>query len=183
LASSIKENPRLRAAAEELRKTGAKVGDAVSEAMKAMEDSDLMRNVSIICTVTFVSSFDYSHFPQIAKASAAVSTTISTATKPVRDTAAYKVLSETVLDALDDSGSSKYGGYEEKEARRKRREQRLLKAGRSGGLAAGSKRVSVDPKSVSRLLKCLFHAQSAHKAPESQWSYTKMLQNSKPGIN
>ena len=45
LTSSIKENPRLRAAAEELRKQGVKVGDAVSEALKSMEESDLMRAV------------------------------------------------------------------------------------------------------------------------------------------
>jgi hypothetical protein len=36
----------LRAAAEELKKTGVKVGDAVSEALKAMEESDIMRAVS-----------------------------------------------------------------------------------------------------------------------------------------
>lgn len=48
LASSIKENPRLRAAADELRKQGVKVGDAVSEALKSMEESELMRAVSVI---------------------------------------------------------------------------------------------------------------------------------------
>ena len=47
LTSSIKENPRLRAAAEELRKTGVKVGDAVAEALKTMEESDLMRAVRL----------------------------------------------------------------------------------------------------------------------------------------
>lgn len=46
LTSSIKENPRLRAAAEELKKTGVKVGDAVSEALKTMEESELMRAVN-----------------------------------------------------------------------------------------------------------------------------------------
>jgi import inner membrane translocase subunit TIM44 len=45
LTSSIKDNPRLRAAAEELKKTGVKVGDAVSEALKTMEESELMRAV------------------------------------------------------------------------------------------------------------------------------------------
>lgn len=47
LTSSIKENPRLRAAAEELKKTGMKVGDAVGEALKSMEESDLARAVCI----------------------------------------------------------------------------------------------------------------------------------------
>ena len=45
LTSSIKENPQLRAAAEELKKRGVKVGDAVSEALKTMEESDLVRAV------------------------------------------------------------------------------------------------------------------------------------------
>ena len=47
LTSSIKENPRLRAAAEELRKAGIKVGDAVGEALRTMEESEVMRAVSI----------------------------------------------------------------------------------------------------------------------------------------
>jgi import inner membrane translocase subunit TIM44 len=40
----------LRAAAEELKKTGVKVGDAVSEALKTMEESELMRAVRLIYT-------------------------------------------------------------------------------------------------------------------------------------
>lgn len=48
LISSIKDNPRLRAAAEELKKTGIKVGDAVSEALKSMEESDIMRAVCLV---------------------------------------------------------------------------------------------------------------------------------------
>lgn len=47
LTSSIKENPRLRAAADELKKQGIKVGDAVSEALKSMEESELMRAVRV----------------------------------------------------------------------------------------------------------------------------------------
>lgn len=50
LTSSIKENPRLRAAAEELKKTGVKVGDAVSEALKTMEESEIMRAVCYLLT-------------------------------------------------------------------------------------------------------------------------------------
>ncbi|KAA1470327.1 mitochondria import inner membrane translocase TIM44 subunit [Dentipellis sp. KUC8613] len=112
LASSIKENPRLRAAAEELRKTGVKVGDAVSEALKSMEESEIARAIS--------------------RATASISSTISTTTEPIRNTAAYKALSETLIDALDDSGTAKHAGFEEKEARRKRRALRLAKAGKEG---------------------------------------------------
>ena len=40
LASSIKENLNLRAATQELRKAGVQVGDAVSEALKSMEEPE-----------------------------------------------------------------------------------------------------------------------------------------------
>jgi len=55
LTSSIKENPKLRAAAEELKKAGLKVGDAVGEALKTMEESEVMRAVSL--------SFPRAHCP------------------------------------------------------------------------------------------------------------------------
>ncbi|KAF5383613.1 hypothetical protein D9615_003724 [Tricholomella constricta] len=126
LTSSIKENPKLRAAADELMKTGVKVGDAVSEALKTMEESELMRAIS--------------------KASAAVSSTIEKSTEPIRKTAAYKTLSETLVDALDDSGSAKHAGFEEKEARRLRRQKRLAKAGKGDGLGPAGKRVVADPE-------------------------------------
>lgn len=58
-----------------------------------------------------------------------MSSTIEKSTEPIRNTAAYKSLSETLVDALDDSGSAKHAGFEEKEARRLRRQRRLEKAG------------------------------------------------------
>ncbi|KZT10023.1 import inner membrane translocase subunit tim44 [Laetiporus sulphureus 93-53] len=128
LAASIRDNPRLRAAAEELRKTGVKVGDAVSEALRTMEESDLMRAIS--------------------RASAAVSSKIASTTEPIRNTAAYKTLSETVVDALDDSGSAKHAGYEEKELRRKRRQMRLAKAGRNSMTHV----VKADPEAGSAIV-------------------------------
>jgi import inner membrane translocase subunit TIM44 len=36
----------LRAAAEELKRTGGKIGDAVGEAIRTMDESDFMRRVS-----------------------------------------------------------------------------------------------------------------------------------------
>ncbi|KAI0641900.1 mitochondria import inner membrane translocase TIM44 subunit [Trametes meyenii] len=130
LTSSIKENPRLRAAAEELRKTGVKVGDAVGEALRTMEESEIMRAIS--------------------RASAAVSSTIDKTTEPIRKTAAYKTLSETIADALDDSGTAKHAGFEEKEARRKRRQLRLVKAGKNS--IAGGARVKADPEAGQALV-------------------------------
>ncbi|KIK08862.1 hypothetical protein K443DRAFT_671921 [Laccaria amethystina LaAM-08-1] len=129
LTSSIKENPRLRAAAEELKKTGVKVGDAVTEALKTMEESEVMRAIS--------------------RASSAVSSTIEKSTEPIRNTAAYKTLSETLVDALDDSGSAKHAGFEEKEARRLRRQKRLVKAGKN---AFGSNHLAANPEAGSSLV-------------------------------
>ncbi|KAF8966345.1 hypothetical protein BDZ97DRAFT_1917721 [Flammula alnicola] len=130
LTSSIKENPRLRAAAEELKKTGVKVGDAVSEALKSMEESEVMRAIS--------------------RASSAVSSAVEKSTEPIRKTAAYKTLSETLIDALDDSGSAKHAGFEEKEARRLRRQKRLAKAGRASGL--GPSRIVANPEAGEALV-------------------------------
>ncbi|KAI0352354.1 mitochondria import inner membrane translocase TIM44 subunit [Trametes cingulata] len=130
LTSSIKENPRLRAAAEELRKAGIKVGDAVGEALRTMEESELVRAIS--------------------RASAAVSSTIERTTEPIRNTAAYKTLSETIADALDDSGTAKHAGFEEKEARRKRRQLRLAKAGKNS--IGGGARVKANPDAGQALV-------------------------------
>lgn len=46
LTSSIKENPKLQAAAEELKKSGVKISDAVSEAVRSLEASGFYQGVS-----------------------------------------------------------------------------------------------------------------------------------------
>lgn len=55
---------------------------------------------------------------------------IEKATRPVRETKAFKDVSE----AIDDGSSSRYGGWTEKEERRRRREARELKERESGKL-------------------------------------------------
>lgn len=71
------------------------------------------------------------------------------ASAPVRDTETYKVVAASVTEALDDVGSNtRYGGYIEKEARRKRREARLKALGRDG-LAKRPLRVAENPESVA----------------------------------
>ncbi|KAI0704338.1 mitochondria import inner membrane translocase TIM44 subunit [Cytidiella melzeri] len=131
LTSSIKENPKLRAAAEELGKAGVKVGDAVAEALKSMEESELMRAIS--------------------RASAAVSSTVGKATEPIRNTEAYKTFADTLVDALDDSGSAKHAGFEEKEARRKRRQLRLAKAGKDT-MGRGTQPIKSNPEAGQALV-------------------------------
>ncbi|KAH7105845.1 import inner membrane translocase subunit tim44 [Auriculariales sp. MPI-PUGE-AT-0066] len=135
LSSSIKENPRLRAAAEELKKQGVKVSDAVGDALKSMEESDLARAIS--------------------KASSAVASAVSQTTEPIRKTEAYKAFAETIIDALDDSGSAKHAGYEEKEARRARRQARLAKLGKQQGFAAAARarqKVDENPEAGSAMV-------------------------------
>ena len=74
-----------------------------------------------------------------------MSSKIASTTEPIRKTEAYKTFADIVVDALDDSYSAKHAGYEDKEARRKRRQRRLEKAGKQGGIAA-RKRVAADPE-------------------------------------
>jgi import inner membrane translocase subunit TIM44 len=57
---------------------------------------------------------------------------IEKATRPVRETEAYKTAVGGVKEAIDDGSSSRYGGWVEKEERRKQRELRELNAAKSG---------------------------------------------------
>ncbi|KAJ5691338.1 Mitochondrial import inner membrane translocase subunit tim44 [Penicillium malachiteum] len=65
------------------------------------------------------------------------------ATRPVRETEAYK----SVKDAIDDGSSSRYGGWIEKEERRKRREQWEAKAGSKPKL----ERMEEDPEAGTNI--------------------------------
>jgi import inner membrane translocase subunit TIM44 len=53
---------------------------------------------------------------------------IEKATRPVRETKAF----QNIKEAVDDGSSSRYGGWIEKEERRRRREARELKEAQSG---------------------------------------------------
>lgn len=61
------------------------------------------------------------------------------ATKPIRDTEAYK----NVKNVIDDGSSSRYGGWVEKEERRKAREMRQRK---SGSIHGSAEEIVEDPK-------------------------------------
>ncbi|WFD29085.1 protein translocase subunit [Malassezia sp. CBS 17886] len=115
IVSSIKHNPRLQMAAEQLRKSGGQVGSAVSATLKQMEDSELMRSLSAL--------------------SDRLRQQIDSSTAPVRNTEVYKAFAETLSEALDD-GSSAINihvgdGVDAAQARRLKREARLRKIGRS----------------------------------------------------
>lgn len=111
-----------------------------------------------------------------------MSNTIASTTEPIRNTAAYKTFAETIVDALDDSGSAKHAGFEEKEARRKRRQLRLAKAGRDGGLSPGSQRVAANPKYVHIFVVLPQYQYISSSPVRVQLSCsTKITQNKKHG--
>ena len=77
----------------------------------------------------------------VRKGATVVGKGIDTATKPVRETAAFK----QIKDVIDDGSSSKYGGWTEKEERRKARELRELEDAAKGGKRRMEK-MEEDPK-------------------------------------
>jgi mitochondrial import inner membrane translocase subunit TIM44 len=78
----------------------------------------------------------------VRKGANAVGKGLDTATKPVRETAAFK----SVKDVIDDGSSSRYGGWVEKEERRKARELRELEEIKSGKRKI--EKMEEDPKYV-----------------------------------
>ena len=72
---------------------------------------------------------------------------IAKATKPVRDTEVYKTAVGGVKDVIDDGSSSRYGGWVEKEERRKQRELRELNEARASGRPGKRvEKIEEDPK-------------------------------------
>ena len=66
----------------------------------------------------------------------------------MRDTEAYKVVAASVTDALDEMNANvRYGGYVDRDARRRRHEARLKSLGRAS-LATVSARLPENPECV-----------------------------------
>jgi len=131
-----------------MKASGVKVSDAVAEALRQVEESEFLRAVSppfpflsspflLYLLRPLTRSFSTCDM-QLNKTREAVSSSVAAATAPVRNTAAYKALAESVSEVFDDSNAMRYGGYAQKEIRRKRRQQRLEKLGRSG-MGVGSR--------------------------------------------
>ncbi|GAA6003675.1 hypothetical protein JCM10207_003541 [Rhodosporidiobolus poonsookiae] len=145
LTASIKENPRLAAAAEELRKAGIGLNDAVSHALKGMEETAFVRTLS--------------------KSARAVGSAAYAASAPVRETDAYKAVAAEITEALENAANDmQHGGYIDKEARRRRRQARLAKIGKSeeGGFAARKIKVEENPEAGEAVI---LHA-NANKTAE-----------------
>lgn len=72
---------------------------------------------------------------------------IEKATRPVRETEVYKTAVGGVKDVIDDGSSSRYGGWMEKEERRKQKELReLQQAAKSGRQGRKVEKMEEDPK-------------------------------------
>ncbi len=72
---------------------------------------------------------------------------IEKATRPVRETEVYKTAVGGVKDVIDDGSSSRYGGWVEKEERRKQRELRELNEARATGrFTKRVEKMEEDPK-------------------------------------
>ncbi|KEY67343.1 hypothetical protein S7711_09473 [Stachybotrys chartarum IBT 7711] len=78
----------------------------------------------------------------VRKAANVTGDVVDKATKPIRETEAYKNITKTI----DDGSSSKYGGWIEKEERRKRRELREKERG-----AAGNEVIEEDPNAGTNI--------------------------------
>ncbi|KEF56322.1 uncharacterized protein A1O9_07903 [Exophiala aquamarina CBS 119918] len=90
---------------------------------------------------------------------------IEKASRPIRETKAFKDVSE----AIDDGSSSRYGGWTEKEERRKRREARELKDRASGKIPAEP--LVEDPNAGTNV--------TVHKDAAWKESWTNFKENSK----
>ncbi|PKI84192.1 protein translocase subunit [Malassezia vespertilionis] len=114
IISSIKHNPRLQYAAEQLRKSGGTVGSAVSSTLKQMEESELMRSLSSM--------------------TGRMRRQLEDSTAPVRNTEVYKAFAATISEAFDDGSDGinihLTDGMDAKEVRRLKREKRLRKIGK-----------------------------------------------------
>ncbi|KAL7794341.1 hypothetical protein V8C37DRAFT_376312 [Trichoderma ceciliae] len=117
-ANQFAESESVRRAREAYEKSTGAISSTTSKAVKT--------------TATAIGkgaawTWDTSAMKGVRKAANVTGDALDKATKPIRDTDAYK----NVKDVIDDGSSSRYGGWVEKEERRKRREQ--LEKERGGG--------------------------------------------------
>ncbi|OCF34145.1 import inner membrane translocase subunit tim44 [Kwoniella heveanensis CBS 569] len=129
ITNLIKNNPRIQSAVGDLQKAGISVHDAVQH---ALADSEVLKAISAV-TSRFVSA-------------------ATSATQPIRDSKTYKIMAESIEEAFDDTtgASSRYGGYEDKEVRRKKRELRAIRAAKAGRVV--HKKVEENPEAGEALV-------------------------------
>jgi len=138
----------LAAAANELKRAGISINDAVGTALKGMEETAFVRTVSRQSHSTHRSGKSLMvSISQLSKASRAVGDAAFTASAPVRDTEAYKAVASEITELLENAANDvQHGGYIDREARRKRRAARLAKIGKETGMAQRRLKVDEDVK-------------------------------------
>jgi import inner membrane translocase subunit TIM44 len=109
-ANQFTESESVRRAREAYEKSTSAISSTTTKAVKS--------------TATVIGkgaawTWDTSAMKGVRKAANVTGDALDKATKPIRETEAFK----NVKDVIDDGSSSRYGGWVEKEERRKRREQ------------------------------------------------------------
>ncbi|CAD6503399.1 BgTH12-03064 [Blumeria graminis f. sp. triticale] len=119
-AQQITENEPVRKAREALEATTGVVGSTTAKVLKTTAGA-VGKGASWTWETPVVKG--------VRTTVNATATVIEKGTRPLRETEAYK----NVKNVIDDGGSSRYGGWVEKEERRKRREAREVEeAGKAG---------------------------------------------------
>lgn len=124
------------------------VQKAKSAYSKATETASTTTSAALKSTAGVIGSsaawtWDTTVVKGVRKSVTAVGSGLEKATRPVRETEAYK----NVKDVIDDGSSSRYGGWVEKEERRKRREAKELEE-IANGTRKPTEPMEEDPKSV-----------------------------------
>ena len=125
-AHEFSESESVRRAREAYEKSTGAVSSAASGAIKSTAGA-IGKGAAW--------TWDTSAMKGVRKAANVTGDALDKATKPIRDTDAYK----NVKNVIDDGSSSRYGGWTEKEERRKKREQRDMQRG-------GGEVMQEDPK-------------------------------------
>lgn len=137
-ASAGIQSERLRAATEELKKASERMGDSISSALEELEKNPLVKGIN--------------------KTAGQIGSSIQSTTEPIRNTQAYKNLSSSVKQVVDNGTASRYGGFLEKEERRARRSTN--QAGMQGYFSSKKVRADADPNAGENVV---LHKDSAWK--------------------
>ncbi|KAG9306297.1 hypothetical protein G9A89_018180 [Geosiphon pyriformis] len=125
----------IKQSVEELKKSAERIGSTVSETLKEVSETEFVKE----------SKEKISDFAE----------KVSSTTEPIRQTKVYSTVRNTLKETVEDS-SSRYGGFIDKETRRKVREEAMLDHG--GGPKV--RKMNEDPEAGSSIV---LHKDSAWK--------------------
>jgi mitochondrial import inner membrane translocase subunit TIM44 len=118
----------------------AKAAYAAASEAAGSTTSSALRNTGKAIGQGAAWAWDSSVMKSVRTGASAAGRGLDKVTKPVRETAAFK----SVKEVIDDGSSSRYGGWVEKEERRKARELRRLKESKKHGRRV--EKLEEDPK-------------------------------------